>query len=346
MESISHPECSLSSSWLSWFLFSLFRLCSIWILRLSVSLTRPMLALWRPFFSAKGWNSMGLVGAPLRKQGPAEMGAGLSGPLTLPNLLLHETILLGGLLVKKWPSQTSKLEVMRNLPNISDLGIQTYWPIVDLLFAIGRCPSDMLGWKPNKLCYFNSLKKTHWICGMFLQWHNFEILIFFRHATTNPSFSVGIPKKQKYCTAFARRCPSTVHTGWPSHLSTPFDQSPDPSFCQKPSFSKELQRSSVGPCFGPRLRNLKTQAFLGARFTIHKIPSSRTRFVLCFFWGAHFFYFVSSQFRIKNRLEYIGLCQACQLNMDMHTYKVGEYQLNYELLQETKLKNLQMRVGS
>lgn len=42
------------------------------------------------FFSAKGWNSMGLVGAPLRKQGPAEMGAGLSGPLTVPNLLLHE----------------------------------------------------------------------------------------------------------------------------------------------------------------------------------------------------------------------------------------------------------------
>ena len=33
---------------------------------------------------------MGLVGAPLRKQGPAEMGAGLSGPLTVPNLLLHE----------------------------------------------------------------------------------------------------------------------------------------------------------------------------------------------------------------------------------------------------------------
>ena len=289
MESISHPECSLSSSWLSWFLFSLFRLCSIWILRLSVSLTRPMLALWRPFFSAKGWNSMGLVGAPLRKQGPAEMGAGLSGPLTLPNLLLHETILLGGLLVKKWPSQTSKLEVMRNLPNISDLGIQTYWPIVDLLFAIGRCPSDMLGWKPNKLCYFNSLKKTHWICGMFLQWHNFEILIFFRHATTNPSFSVGIQKKTK----ILYRIRKTVSFYCPHRVTftsfNAFRSKPRSFLLPKAFFFQRIAAQYGRTVFWTKTSESENASFFGSPFYYPQNTKQPNKACFMLFLGAHFF---------------------------------------------------------
>lgn len=168
MESISHPECSLSSSWLSWFLFSLFRLCSIWILRLSVSLTRPMLALWRPFSRQRDETRWAWWELHSESRGPPKWGLAFRG-LWRYQICCFMRFLLGGLLVKKWPSQTSKLEVKRNAPNISDLGIPKYWPIVDLLFAIVRCLSHMLGWKPNKLCYFNSLKKTHGLCGIFLQ---------------------------------------------------------------------------------------------------------------------------------------------------------------------------------